>query len=119
MRKNIEVYIKNNDKKKISNYKAIYLKDKQVLKYQEDDKTNVTLNLKDNILIRENNEIYMKYIFIKNNITESNILIKDLDKNINIKIKTNKILKQDKIYELEYEIIESNEKFIYKVKMED
>ena len=118
MKTNIKVFIQNNEEKLSFKYPAIYIKNKNIIKYQEKDKTNVTLDTKNNILIRENNNIYMEYIFKKNKISNNKLIIKDLNKELKLKLKTHEIINKDKLYKVKYEIIENNENFVYEVVME-
>ena len=131
MKINIKVYIENNDEKIVFDCNAIYLKDKNIIKYQEKDKTNVTLNIKDNILIRENKEIYMQYKFIKNKSSKNKVLIKELNKEIEeydindlikeqleVVINTLELINREDCYEVKYELVDNHDTFVYKVIME-
>ena len=85
----------------------------EILKYQEEDKTKVILNLKNYSLTRENDKMKMYYLFQKDKETLGKIKIKEYDKNIDIKIKTKKLERKKNNIEIIY-IIE-NEKFLYKI----
>ena len=87
----------------------------EILKYKEEKDTSVKFSYKDNILVRENNDLRMDYSFLEGKTTKGTILVKELNKNINVDIKTKNI----KINENDIEIIfdvEENE-FIYKVEV--
>ena len=57
----------------------------------------------------------MEYEFIENKITTGKIFVKDLRKEINVDIKTNKIKKQDDNIEIKFNV--ENNEFIYKVEV--
>lgn len=119
MKIKIKVKIKNNEQNLKNIYTAIYQKDKEIIKYQELDKTKVTLNIKDNILIRENNFMYMKYIFLNNNISIGDILLKDINKSVKVNIKTKKIIKNSNKFLVKYELLDGNEAFEYELIKEE
>lgn len=115
----IKVTIKNKEENLINMYNAIYIEDKKIIKYQETDKTNVTLNIKDNILVRENNKIYMQYTFIKNKVTKNRLRLKEISQSIIMDLKTINIKKEKKNFEVKYKLLDSNDIFTYKVIVED
>lgn len=115
----IKVNIKNEEQNIENYYKAIYIVDKKIIKYQEKDKTNVTLNINDNILVRENNKIYMQYRFIKNKITKNQLRLKDSNQEIIIDLKTLNLKKENNNFEVKYKLLGSNDIFLYKVIWED
>jgi len=87
----------------------------EILKYKEEKDTSVKFSYKDKRLVRENNDLRMDYSFLEGQTTKDTILVKELNKNINVDIKTKNI----KINENDIEIIfdvEENE-FIYKVEV--
>lgn len=94
---------------------GIYDKKAQKIKYLEEDKTKVIIDIMNKELIRENNNIYLKYLFNLEKNTDNIVKIKELNKNIQLLIKTNKFNNNDKLLEIEYEIIDSNDKFSYKI----
>ena len=96
----IRILIENGKEKRRWETTAIY-QDK-ILKYQEEDKTKVILNLKDYSLTRENNEMKMSYLFQKNKETIGTI-----------KIKTIKLERKNNNIEIKY--IVENEEFLYKI----
>lgn len=115
----IKVNIKNKEKNLENIYNAIYIEDKLIIKYQETDKTNVTLNIKDNILVRENNKIYMQYKFIKNKVTKNQLRLKEIDQELIIDLKTINLKKENNNFEVKYKLLDSNDIFIYKIRMEE
>ena len=118
MKIKVRVLIENSNIKEEFIYKAIYLYDKDIIKYQEKDKTNVTLNRKDNILIRENNNIYMEYKFNKEHTTDGILLLKDIDKEFLLIIKTLLLEKSDNKYKVQYKLVETKDIFTYTVEVE-
>ncbi len=83
-----------------------------IYKYKEDNGTKVILDINNNILIRENNDIYMKYDF--NNKT-GNLVVKELDKIFDLEMNKVNFLKEDKLIEIKYNIDE--EEFIYRLEV--
>lgn len=84
-----------------------------IISYQESNNTYVYLDTNRHELIRENNEINMKYIFDEKEITKGNIYIKDLDRTIELDIKTKVIEKDYHRYKVEYMI--EKDTFTYEV----
>lgn len=107
----IRILIENGKEKRRWETTAIY-QDK-ILKYQEEDKTKVILNLKDYSLTRENNEMKMSYLFQKNKETIGTIKIKEYYRSLDIKIKTIKLERKNNNIEIKY--IVENEEFLYKI----
>lgn len=85
------------------------------LKYKEADKTTVIFSYLEKTLTRENNELRMTYTFDIEKETIGKIYIKELNKNIEIKIKTTKLKIDNKNIEISF-IVEDN-KFNYKVEV--
>lgn len=83
-----------------------------LIKYTEENGTKTLLNTNNFILIRENNDIYMKYDF-KNK--KGNIKIKELDKEVSLDITNINIEKEDKIIEIKYNI--EKDKFVYRLEV--
>ena len=84
-----------------------------IISYQEKDGTYVYLDINKDELIRENDELVMKYIFNKNRRSIGNVFIKDINKNLELEIETKNIKKQEHNYYVEYKIEEN--KFIYEL----
>lgn len=86
------------------------------ISYQEEDelKSNVLFDKNSSILIRENSNFYMEFLFMEDKV---NITIKELKKNIELPIKTREItISEDKI-EIKYEL--ENVNYYYKIEMEE
>lgn len=89
-----------------------------VISYKERNNTYVYLDINNDELIRENDQMLMKYSFEKNRRTNGFITIKDMNQNLEIGIETIKLEKTEQKYYVEYKIEENN--FIYEIEyMED
>ena len=84
-----------------------------VISYQESNNTYVYIDINRNELIRENNELNMKYIFNENELTKGYIYIKELNQDLELDIKTKLIEKESNRYKIEYMIEEDT--FIYEI----
>lgn len=84
-----------------------------IISYQEDSKTDVYLDINKNELIRENEQMLMKYIFDENRRTKGLINIKDINKELEVEIETLKLNKKDNYYYVEYKIEDNT--FIYEL----
>lgn len=96
-------------------YNAIYLEKEKLLTYKEEDNTLVKFNYKDNILIRENDSIFMQYKFVNKKTSKNKIFIKDLKQYLDITLFTKNILVKDNIINITY-VIEDN-LFNYKIEV--
>ena len=95
------------------------IKNKNKISYFDND-TSYKITILDNqiILIRDNKEFSHKFIFDIDNITKSEYYIKELNTSIDILIKTTKLIKTDNQIQIDYEIIDSNNKYSYILDME-
>ena len=84
-----------------------------VISYQEKNNTYVYIDINRNELIRENDELTMKYIFSENELTKGYIYIKELNQDLELDIKTKLIEKDSNKYKVEY--IEEEETFVYEI----
>ena len=84
------------------------------INYKEQINTNVLFDKNNLILIRENNEIYMELSFKEKNAL---IFIKDLRKNIEMKLKSVKTNITEKEITISYVLEDEN--YLYKIEMED
>lgn len=84
-----------------------------VISYKENSNTYVYLDLNKDELIRENEQMLMKYSFDKNRRTKGFVTIKDMNKNLELDIQTMKLEKKEHQYYVEYKIEEN--KFIYEI----
>lgn len=97
-----------------------YDSEKQELTYQEKQEvvTDVKINLKEHKLIRDNKDLTMIYQFDEKKKTINTIYLKDLEKYIDIQIKTKKYYYDNNKIEIEYILIDSNDKIYYEVEYE-
>lgn len=79
--------------------------------------TSMKLDLKNKLLIRENKDYYIEYKLIENKETLNKIIIKELDKVLELRIKTEKFEITNNKIEIIYVLLDSNEKVIYEIKM--
>ena len=84
-----------------------------VISYQENNNTYVYLDINKDELIRENDQILMKYAFKENRRSKGLITIKEMNKELDIDIETTSLIKKDNYYYIEYKIEEN--KFIYEL----
>ena len=87
--------------------------DKDKITYYEKNKTKVIYDYKENTLIRENDDINMVYTFNKDKETTGKILVKELNRELHVKIKTKELKKQDYNLEIKFKVEDQN--FIYKI----
>lgn len=109
----IKVEIKNSEENNLREVDAIISDSK--LKYKEEENTTVVFSYLDKTLVRENNELRMDYTFDLNKETIGRIYIKELNKKLEIKIKTTKLKIENNDIEVSF-IVEDN-KFNYKVEV--
>lgn len=97
----------------ITNYDEL----NQTLTYQEKKEivTNVKIDLKKHKLTRDNKDLNMEYLFKLNDMTTNQVYLKELDKYIDIKIKTEKYNYDNNKLEIEYILIDSNEHVYFKI----
>lgn len=108
---NIIVSIKNTESDNTVKTSAI-LQD-EIIKYKEDSTTTVRFNYHNMNLYRENNELRMSYQFNKEKKTKGKIFIKELNKELEVDIKTKKIKRKDNDIEIKFST-EDNE-FLYRI----
>lgn len=109
---NITVSIKNSTEESLEKVTAIIQND--ILLYKTKDNTITKYNYKENTLIRENDEMQMKYIFDLKEETLGRIFIKDLNNYMNVKIKTEALKVNNHDIEIKFRIEE--ELFFFNVK---
>ncbi len=86
---NVKITVKNDVED--TSYQVPAMIQDDVIKYVENKETIVEYNYRNNILYRENKDLIMKYRFDKEKHTLGEIRVKELEKDLKIKIKTNKI----------------------------
>lgn len=94
-----------------------YDQEKNIIYYQESKEllTDVSLDLNNRMLIRNNRDYYLKYKFQENEETENEIKLKDLNQSIKLKIKTEKFKITNNKVEIIYKILDSNETISYQI----
>lgn len=111
---NIKVSILQDNNKNVFTTIGHYQEQNKILTYKEKDNTLVTYDYAKNILTRNNQNLLMKYQFIKNKGTIGTILIKALNRYLDIDIYTEKIIIDDKNIEVQYK---TEDNFIYKIEV--
>ncbi len=95
------------------------IKNKNKISYLDDNTSyKITIIDKEIMLIRDNEEFTHRFMFNIDKITQSEYYIKELNTSIKVKVKTNKIIQNEKKIMIEYEIIDSNDKYSYTLDME-
>ena len=102
------ILITGNDK---NEYNLLGKCDKDTIIYSESGalKSNLTLDLKNKLLIKENIDYKISLKFDKKNNTTNEIYLKKEDKVLNIELKTIKYEVSSSKIEIKYEIIDSKE----------
>lgn len=111
---NIKVSILQDKNKNVFTTIGHYQEHNKILTYKEKDNTLVTYDYTKNILTRNNQDILMKYQFIKNKVTTGTILIKDFNKYVDLDIYTDKIIIDNQNIEIQYK---TEDNFIYKIEV--
>lgn len=112
-KKKIKVWIQNDNQTQEEEVIALVQKDK--IHYIAKDETKTTYHREKNVLIRQNNELEMEYLFIENQRTNGKLRIKEMNKYLEIPIYTKKIIQKKNSIEIIY-IIEKEE---YKYRIEE
>lgn len=89
-----------------------YSIDSEVINYKEIDNTNVYYDLNNNILIRDNDDIHMIYDF---NNKKGNILIKGMDRELELLIENIDIERNKNNVKVSYSI--ENNDFLYELEV--
>ena len=88
-------------------YKTTAILTEDVIKYKSEDNTTEMFDYTNNKLIRENSELRMNYIFDLNKETKGTVFVKDLNRELEVNIKTNKIERNKNDIEIEF-VVEDN-----------
>ena len=111
--------IKNHSEKSEILIETFAIKNKNKINYYNEDTTYKLIFFDNKILLtRETKEFINKFIFELDNITKSEYYIKEFNTNFDILIKTTRINKNSKRIEIDYEIIDNNNKYSYILDME-
>lgn len=94
---------------------AIYQPEESIVyKEQGEENTKVKFDFKTNVLIRENNTMLLMYEFNKKQ-EKATIIIKDMNKKLNLELKTINILRCSKTLEITYLL--EGQKYNYKIEV--
>ena len=88
---------------------------KEVLEYFEPSKTKVKLDRKENILIRENED--MKMVFYFKEEAKNSLTLRKYKRLVTLPMKTKKIIQKENYYHVEYEQTEEKTIFTYTIKI--
>lgn len=114
-KKQIKVTLKTNSEESLESYLAIKTENKIV--YQEKE-YKVTLNLKDNLkLKRENNEYLFEMEFIPNKETKGICLLKKENSQIDIDILTDYVIMEDDCFIIKYKVLTTDQDVLYKLEV--
>ena len=84
-----------------------------IISYKESNNTYVYLDINRHELVRENDDMTMKYMFNEEEVTIGKIFVKELNHEIELDLRTVKIEKEGHKYRVEY--IVGNDTFTYEV----
>lgn len=117
-KRKLNITLITNEKEEEYNLLGEYDTEKKVITYSESNEllTDVKINLKERVLVRENKDYYLEYRFIENEETENKIKLKELNQSLYLKIITDKFELSENKLEIEYTILDSNEKITYIIK---
>ena len=99
----IQLYTNLNNLEETHNLLAI--KDNDVIKYNDLENNKVLVDIKNNIMLRENSDYHFTLDFNNNNII---IKLKSIDKIFNKEIKTLWIERKKNSYTVRYQLIDEN-----------
>lgn len=101
----VSIRVKNNDSNIEYNTTAII--SDEVIKYKSKDNTTEIFDYSNYKLTRENDELRMDYIFDINKTTTGIVYVKELNRSVEVNIKTKKIERNNNDIEIEF-IVEDN-----------
>ena len=99
------ISVKSNDSN--LEYKTTEILTEDIIKYKSEDNTTEMFDYTNNRLTRENSELRMNYIFDINKETKGTVFVKDLNRELEVNIKTNKIERNKNDIEIEF-VVEDN-----------
>ena len=112
---NIEVVLINNNQ--ISKGKYFAIKDDNSISYI-DNNVKVYLYFKHMVRItRENDEYFLDFNFVKDQVTKGKYILKNLDKTIDLDVLTNYIVVEDNLLIIKYKVLTTEQDVIFKLKM--
>ena len=99
------ISVKSNDSN--LEYKTTAILTEDIIKYKSEDNTTEMFDYTNNRLTRENSELRMNYIFDLNKETKGTVFVKDLNRELEVNVKTNKIERNKNDIEIEF-VVEDN-----------
>lgn len=111
---NVKITLNTPDSTTENIYIAIFHPETNEIIYQEANKTKTRFNLKKLSLERENESLWMKYLFNQQEKTMGTVKIKELNQQLQLNITTAKINQKNQNIEIEYQLEDEN----YKYKLE-
>lgn len=113
-------YLKNINQNTTEIIDVNAIKNKNTINYKINDILHkITIKNNKLFLSRNNNEYSYELIFELNKETNTEYYIKELNTSIDIRIKTTKLLIKDNKIEINYTVIDSDEKYLYLIEMSD
>ena len=107
----IDVLIRvTNDESNIE-YKTTAILTNDIIKYKSNDETLEIFDYNSNKLIRENKELRMEYTFKMNETTKGIVLAKELNREVDVNIKTKKVERNNYDIDIEFEVEENEIKY--------
>lgn len=118
-KKKLNIILITNEETKEYNLLGEYDKENNIIYYNENNDlvTKMEIDLNNNTLIRENKDYYIKYNLIENQETINKITIKELNQDLDIRIKTEKFEITENKIEIMYTLLDSNEKITYVINL--
>lgn len=99
------ISVKSNDSN--LEYKTTAILTEDIIKYKSEDNTTEIFDYTNNKLTRENSELRMDYVFDLNEETKGIVFVKELNRELEVNIKTNKIERNKNDIEIEF-VVEDN-----------
>lgn len=88
-------------------YKTTAILTDEVIKYKSEDNTTEVFDYNNYKLTRENSELRMDYVFDLNNDTKGTVFVKELNRELEVNIKTKKLERNNTDIEIEF-VVEDN-----------
>lgn len=116
-KRKMHITLRTNDVNEEYNLLGEYDEEHKILTYQEKKNlvTIVKIDFLKKYLSRENKDYSLHYQFQENKVTSNPFHLKELNQNLMIKIKTEKFLVTENKIEIQYTLLDSNEKVNYQV----
>lgn len=113
-------YLKNINENTVENIDTTAIKNHNIITYNNND-TIHKINILDNkiILSRNNEKFSNELVFELLKDYDTEYYIKELNTSINIKIKTTYLLIENNKIEIHYNVLDSNDEYLYFIEMSD